>query len=406
MIYYDFENSFFNPTGRKAPVAGKRACPLVKALVGFYQRNQKNQNKINGSDKITINNLKFKTMNNLRFKTITAIGALLIPASIFGQDILFSQPLQAPLILNPANAGVPYNLRVTANYRSQWRSVTTPFTTIAAGVDGMVMSQGTKGSSLGAGLSLTNDQAGTGHLTTSQAILCVSGKVTVAKYQILSVGISGGIIQRRINTNDLTWDEQYNGVAYDATLPNGESFSGSKFLNGDFGSGIQWSYGKGQSTLSSNDQFGAQAGISVFHVNSPNTGFYQIVDKRAIRYLFHFSFSYGIKNTNMQISPLLLVERQGPAQTIYGGTFIKYKLQESSKYTDNLLSKSISIGGFYRSGDAAVVAAQCELGQISFGISYDINVSSLTNVSSGRGGFEISLKYIPLIGSQGGNRLL
>jgi len=108
----------------------------------------------------------------------------------------------------------------------------------------------------------------------------------------------------------------------------------------------------------------------------------------------------------MQISPLFLYERQGPAQMIYGGTFIKYKLQESSKYTDNMLSKSISIGGFFRSGDAAVIAAQCELGQIGFGISYDINISSLTNVSSGHGGFEISLKYLPIIKSSAPNRLL
>lgn len=343
-------------------------------------------------------------MNNKLF--LIAIGALLIPASIFGQDILFSQPNESPLLLNPANAGIPYKLRVTANYRSQWKSVTTPFTTIAAGVDGKVLSQGAKGSSLGVGLTLTNDQAGSGRLTTNQAVLYVSGKVTVAKYQILSVGLSGGIVQRRIGTDKLTWDEQYNGIAYDPNIPVTENFSNQSFFNGDFGSGIQWSYGKGQSTLSSNDQFGAQAGISVSHVNSPRTGFYQLVDKRAIRYLFHFGFSYGIKNTNIQILPLLLYERQGPAQIIYGGTFIKYKLQESSKYTDNLLSKSISIGGFYRGGDAAVVAAQCELGQISFGISYDINISSLTNVSSGRGGFEISLKYIPLIGSQTGNRLL
>ncbi|OFX38131.1 MAG: hypothetical protein A2X08_08970 [Bacteroidetes bacterium GWA2_32_17] len=343
-------------------------------------------------------------MNNKLFQT--AIGVFLIPASIFGQDILFSQPNEAPLILNPANAGIPYSMRVTANYRSQWRSVTTPFSTIAAGVDGKILSQGTKGSSLGVGLILFNDQAGSGHLTTNQINLCVSGKVTIAKYQALSVGLSGGIIQRRIGTDNLTWGEQYNGIAYDPTRLSGESFSGDNFLNGDFGTGIQWSYGKGQSTLSSNDQFGAQTGISVSHVNSPSTGFYQVVDKRAIRYLFHFSCSYGIKNTNMQISPLFLYERQGPAQMIYGGTFIKYKLQESSKYTDNMLSKSISIGGFFRSGDAAVIAAQCELGQIGFGISYDINISSLTNVSSGHGGFEISLKYLPIIKSSAPNRLL
>ncbi|NCO53785.1 MAG: type IX secretion system membrane protein PorP/SprF [Bacteroidetes bacterium] len=117
-----------------------------------------------------------------------------------------------------------------------------------------------------------------------------------------------------------------------------------------------------------------------------------------------FTVHCSLRNTNctnIRIKHCFIV-----IQLIYGGTFIKYKLQESSKYTENLLSKSISLGGFFRSRDAAVIAAQCELGQITFGISYDINISSLAKVSTGRGGFEISLKYIPLIGSQGGNRLL
>jgi len=342
-------------------------------------------------------------MNSKIFQT--AIGVLLIPASIFGQDILFSQPNEAPLSLNPANAGVQYDLRATANYRLQWRSVTTPFRTITAGVDGRVLSQGKTGSSLGAGLLIYTDVGGDGSLTTNQVNLCVSGKVTLANKQILSAGIYGGVVQRRIGTDNLTWGNQYNGTKFDANLPTGETFSGENFLNGDFGTGVQWSYGQGQRTLSSNDQFGAQAGISVFHVNSPRTGFYQVVDKRSLRYVFHFTGSYGIKNTNMQISPLFLYEMQGPARMIYAGTFIKYKLQESSKYTNYLLARAISLGGFFRSRDAAVVVAQCELDQIAFGVSYDVNVSSLAKVSTGRGGFEIYIRYIPIRPSAG-NRLL
>jgi len=342
-------------------------------------------------------------MNNKLFQT--AIGVLLIPVSMFGQDILFSQPNDAPLSLNPANAGAQYDLRTTANYRLQWRSITSPFSTIAAEVDGRLLTQGKTGSSVGAGLQLFNDIAGDGHLTTNQIILCLSGKVILANNQTLSAGLYGGIVQRRIGISDLTWDKQYNGLVYDANLPTGESFFAENFLNGDFGTGIQWSYGKGQRTLSSNDMFGAQAGISVFHVNSPRTGFYQVVDKRSLRYVFHFTGSYGIKNTNMQISPLFIYQMQGPAKMLYLGAFIKYKLQESSKYTDYLLSRTISIGGFLRGRDAFVIAAQTELGQLAFGISYDINISSLAYVSKGRGGFEVSLRYLP-IRSSNPSRLL
>ncbi len=351
-----------------------------------------------------MNNLRL-TIYNVRFKTISVIAFLTAPLFMFGQDLFFSQPNEAPLLLNPANAGAQYDMRATANYRLQWRSVTAPFRTIAGSFDYRFLSNGNTGSSLGTGLSITNDMAGDGRLSTTQITLCLAGKVLLSKNQSLSAGLSGGFVQRKINVNDLTWGNQYNGLVYDPNLPSRENFSNQNFFNGDFGTGIQWSYGKGQRTLSSNDMFGAQAGVSVFHVNSPRTGFYQFADKRSLRYLFHFTGSYGIENTNMQVSPLFIYQMQGPSKMIYVGTFIKYKLQESSKYTDYLLSRTISLGGFLRGSDAVVIAAQTELGQLAFGISYDVNISSLTYVSKGRGGFEISLKYLP-VRSSSSSRLL
>jgi type IX secretion system PorP/SprF family membrane protein len=324
------------------------------------------------------------------------LSFIFLPFIMNGQDITFSQPNESPIILNPANAGAQYDLRVNANYRQQWRSVTSPYKTIVASVDGKALSQGKTGSSLGAGLTILSDGAGEGQLVTNQVNLCASGKVFLGKSQSLSVGIYGGVVQRHISTSKLTWGNQYNGLVYDSSLPTGENFSSQSFINGDFGTGIQWSYGKGSTTLSSNDMFGAQAGISVYHVNSPRTGFYEVTDKRSMRYLFHFSGSYGMKNTNMQISPLFLYEKQGTAQMIYFGTFLRYKLQESSKYTGYLNSRAVSLGGFLRGSNDVVIAAQCEIGQIGFGISYDINISSLSKVSSGRGGFEISIKYLPI----------
>jgi len=342
---------------------------------------------------------------NMKMFQITFMLMFFCSVTLFGQDLFFSQPNEAPLLLNPANAGAQYDMRATANYRLQWRSVTSPFRTIAGAFDGRFFSTGNKSSSIGSGISISNDVAGYGHLSTTQILLCLSGKVILAKNQALSAGISGGFVQRKINVSDLTWGTQYNGLVYDPNLPTQENFYNQSFFNSDFTSGVQWSYGKGQRTLSSNDMFGAQAGIVVYHVNSPRTGFYQISDKRSLRYLFHFIGSYGIENTNMQLSPVFIYQMQGPSKMLYVGTFIKYRLQESSKYTENLLSKTISIGGFIRGGDALVIAAQSELGQIAFGLSYDINISALSYVSKGRGGFELFLKYLP-VRSSSSSRLL
>lgn len=318
------------------------------------------------------------------------------PLASRSQDFTFSQPAEAPVLLNPANAGAQYNLRTNLNFRQQWRSIASPFRTLAASIDGKVINQGSGGSSFGAGLSFFSDVAGEGRLATNQVNISVSGKINLARNQALSAGIFGGLCQRHISTGKLTWGNQYNGLYYDSSIPSGEAFPSETFYNGDFGAGVQWTYGKGSSTLSSNDMFGLQAGYSVSHINSPKSGFYSIADKRFTKHIMHLSGSYGIKNTNVQLAPLLLLQKQGPAQMIYFGSYFKYKLQESSKYTDYILARTISLGGFLRTGDAFVIATLFEFGQIAMGISYDINISSLTKASSGKGGFEISVKYLPI----------
>lgn len=264
---------------------------------------------------------------------------------------------------------------------------------MAVGADGKIFNQGRSGSSLGIGLSFFNDKAGEGNLITNQVNLCLSGKTILTSGQTLSAGIYGAIVQKCISANNLTWGNQYNGLNYDENLSSGESFSNLNYINGDFGTGIMWRYSKNANKRSSNDIYITEAGFAVFHVNSPHTGFYEADDKRYLRYVFHYSGAYEIKNTNMQITPLFIFGKQGPATLIYIGSFIKHYIQKSSKYTGYIKPRTIGLGGFLRGSDAIVIAAKYELERFTFGFSYDINISSLTIASSGRGGFEISLSY-------------
>jgi type IX secretion system PorP/SprF family membrane protein len=298
-----------------------------------------------------------------------------------------------------------YPIRTNLNYRQQWRSISKPYTTIIASVDAKVLSQGKTGSALGIGVVIANDQAGTSKLNTLNANLAIMGKVMLNDKQSLSLGIIGGLMQRKLDVNSLTWTDQYDGYSYNPSYGIPENFSTEKRMAPDVGAGLQWSFGHGSATLSSNDAVGAQVGITASHVNMPNTGFQEDVDKRYIRYMFHGSFSYGFKNTNFQVNPLILAQMQGPSRMYYAGSYIKYRLQESSKYTGNLFTRSLNIGGFYRVGDALMLTTQLEWDQFAFGISYDINMSQLTKVSNGRGGMELSLRFIPVKPSAG-NKLL
>ena len=78
-------------------------------------------------------------------------------------------------------------------------------------------------------------------------------------------------------------------------------------------------------------------------------------------------------------------------------------LREDSKYTGFVKGASISAGGFYRNKDAFVAMALFEFSSYGVGLSYDFNVSGLKTVSTGRGGFEITLRFLnpaPFIYSQ------
>lgn len=319
------------------------------------------------------------------------------------QDAMFSQANENPVLLNPANAGSQHDIRANLNFRQQWRSITDPFTTMAASVDAKLFSQ-SRSSSFGAGFFIMNDRAGGAHLNTFQSGLIASAKVPISDNQNISSGIGMSFLQRRVDLSALTWDMQYDGLFYNSNLSDGENFINQQVNALDMSAGIQWSYGKGATTLSSNDNLGAQVGMSFFHLNKPNLGFGDNV-KSYWRMVFHSTVSYGIKHSNMQVSPSFFATFQGPSRMFYLGTIIKYRLQESSKYTDYVLARMINVGTFYRLGDAIVLSAQLEWGQYAFGISYDINVSPLTKVSSGRGGVEISARYFPLR-SSASSRLL
>ena len=53
----------------------------------------------------------------------------------------------------------------------------------------------------------------------------------------------------------------------------------------------------------------------------------------------------------------------------------------------------ITIGPYLRLGDAAYIVSRFNWNGVSFAVSYDFNMSSLTTATSGNGGFELMLGY-------------
>lgn len=331
----------------------------------------------------------------IKFNCILNALLCVFAANTYAQDIHFSQFDMSPLTLNPSTAGAFKDIIATTNFRDQWKSVSNPYKTFAISYDMKILKDRYQNSVFGIGINVFNDRAGDGSLNTAQANISIASHLKINEHQSLSAGIQGGFGQRSINFSSLTWDNQFNGFAYDASLPSNEPMASNSFLYPDLGAGVLWQYKKREMYMSGNDDVRSSIGFSVSHVNKPKFSFYPTTNNFLyMKYVLHGNLWYGIKGTSVSFVPGFIFYRQGPAQEIQAGSLISYTLSENSRYTSFVAHRTIAAGAYYRWNDAVVIATLLEMANYAIGISYDVNVSALRKASYGRGGFEISLRYV------------
>ena len=320
----------------------------------------------------------------------------LISLEMKSQDAHFSQFYNAPLTLNPALAGA-FNgdVRILTNFRDQWQSVTTPYKTFSFSGDMGMLSMRTSTGYLGAGISFMSDKTGDSKLGLNQVNLAIAYHVKVSRDNNISGGIQCGIAQESINLDNLSWDNQYDGNNYNPDLPSNEPVISSNRIFMDIGAGMQWTNAKRENYSAASNKFHMKLGFAVFHLNSPNISFYSSAKNiLPMKLVTHCDFQFALNNSNISLAPSFVYIQQGSQQNIIAGTLLRFNLIEESKYTGFVKGAAASFGGFYRPGDAIIPTVQLEMSNYAIGLSYDVNISDLRNVSFGKGGFEISLRYI------------
>lgn len=332
----------------------------------------------------------------------TIIGLLLIflicffSGNILSQDIHFSQLTMSPLTYNPGMTGKFFgDIRCLGNYKTQWKSAGSPYTTFAMAYDMKLNEKKWTNGFIGIGFLAFRDEAGDTHYGNTTLDISVSGIVLINSAQSISGGIQGGISQTGFSTDGLIWDEQYVSGAYDPANSSGESLDLSPSINGDIGAGVTWHYFTDKTNMVSNDQFNLIVGAAVTHINRPELKFYTGNEERLYRKIaFNVEAISGVKGTNIALAPSAVVLLQGPSKEINLGLLIRYMLKEGSKYTGIYKESAISFGTHYRVGDAIVPSVLLEVGSYAIGIGYDVNISKLKAATLSRGGMEISLRYV------------
>ena len=307
-----------------------------------------------------------------------------------GQDFHFSQFSAAPTVLNPGTTGAfDGKQRVVVNYKDQWRSITNPYTTFAGSFDMAIMRDKITNGSIGVGVSFFSDKAGDLDFSTNSFLFSIAANKSIDDKNNFSLGIQGGLAQRGIvgDASKQQWGNQYvSGYGYDQNTTTGEDALMENFIYGDFSAGLYWRF--------TGSKMKHHAGISAFHLNMPSQSFYKESDKLNARLLFHGGSEFMIGESKIGLLPQYLFMKQGPQIENNAGMLVKYVLDENPTKGGYIAETAVFIGGWHRFGDAAIAMARVDHRNISVGISYDFNLSSLKQVSSGQGGIEISLTTI------------
>jgi type IX secretion system PorP/SprF family membrane protein len=134
---------------------------------------------------------------------------VLLPLTSVAQDIHWSQFNDNPIFQNPGNAGL-FNgdIRLVANHRDQWRSVTVPFVTTNISIDSKLHNK----REISYGLMLFHDVVGDGNFRTAeiQGNLAYTIKLSSDSMHTLRPGINIGMNHRQLNFDKFYFDNQYN----------------------------------------------------------------------------------------------------------------------------------------------------------------------------------------------------
>jgi type IX secretion system PorP/SprF family membrane protein len=321
-------------------------------------------------------------MNLLRHLLIVLLCAVIGISSSKGQDVHFSQFNNAPLYLNPANAGL-FNgkYRIALNFRNQWRAVTTPFKTYAASFDLPLVRRLFGKDMIGAGFLFMRDKAGDSDYGLTQANLSVT-YMKALNYRgtnYLSIGFMAGTAQRTIDYSKLYYDNQFDGESYNPLINNGETFNTTRFSFADISTGLQW-------LMQEKSGITYTAGLGLFHLNKPNQSLFKDQNiPLEQRLSLNANVSVPVDNHWTAVPAVYFSSQKQFRELVIGGT-ARYNRNMTDPYSPTLIG-----GLFTRWGDALIFSAGAEYRQICGTISYDVNYSRLRAASDYRGGLEIGI---------------
>jgi len=316
----------------------------------------------------------------------TLLLVFLLPVMLKGQDPHWSMIQWNPVYLNPAFSGFAKKAnRLTGIYRDQWRAVPVSYSTTHFSYDRRVIFNEEKGIRFGIGAQFHYDKAGDGALSSYRpGVSAAFGKYFHNNKQLIHIGMNGAYVVKQLDFNKLTFDSQFDGIAYDPTKSPEEQFSGNSSGYFDLGAGLNF-----HTDLKTKGNL--DAGISAFNLTKPSFTFLTTSSSDVSpRLMAYTKADVKLGNTAWEINPGFFYQHQQKAREILIQTLFSVNLGDN---TGEGYDYKLTFGPGYRWDDAVIGYIGVGWKDLRVAFAFDGNISDFNTGTSGRGAYELSVNY-------------
>jgi type IX secretion system PorP/SprF family membrane protein len=343
-------------------------------------------------------------MKNRYIYSILVVLSLIgiIPAA-FSQDMNYSQYFSTPIYYNPAYTGINTGVRARFLYRNQWPSLPISFKSYYFSAD--LGDRALPGAG-GLGIMINQDTPGAGLINNFGAALTIGVRIPITSYMVTQIGVKAGIMQRRVNWDDLVFasqlDPKYGNVYVSTFIPP----DANKRVVPDFGIGGVVQFINPAGNISGN------IGLAVDHLFKPDVSFLSTGSSPYPRkWVGQFDV---IIATGPMGSSMMSRSSDEPLKVNIGGIYQNQANLNSLQVGLNMLKYNIYVGGWFKTTMTGVVNSAIALVagykynfyedmNLKFMYSYDLQISGALQGTGGAHEISLILEFdkISLFGGGG-----
>lgn len=314
--------------------------------------------------------------------------------AVQAQPPRFSQYEAAPMMLNPALAGVVEDISFNVNYRiqrlGQINYQTGYFSAILP-----LYQQGQEPVQIGGlAFSALHDMAGEmGEVKTREAHLTAAYNLLLDKHRVhlVTFGLQGGFSQTGIDFGTLYWPSQLTYHGFDLSKVVSLDQYEQTLSVFKVAAGAYWQYTPANHPFQESQSFKLFGGFAVAHLNEPDLSLVQGVTRPLPRMYTIYGGSEHRLNDRVSINPSFLIIRQRQMiQYSLGTQFLLAHPLPQSAQSDALM---LQVGTWYRFSDAMIFLLGMSNQTFQAALSFDASTSQQRAAIRHQQAFELSLGY-------------